>query len=563
MRRAQVSVTKTLARAMVIILLLSVVSTLITLVSLYSNLDDAEAINIAGSLRMQSYRLAFDIETQSTLFYDHIVSYERSLNSPTLRAIESWVTPDSLIENYQHLLDRWEKLQPALLSENKFSYLDEVAAYVNQIDIFVYELQKFSQLKLQILSLAYGLVFILILAVVLYVIYFSQKKIVKPLRQLMVASKEVQSGNFSFKLKIKSQNELGVLAGAFNGMSTELERYYSNLENKIAEKTHRLEHAKNSLEVLYGCQQELSISHLVEQNFKNILNYLQATEGITAVRLIVEESNAEWHLQVGNACQSDWHSEPLKIDDELMGRLEWQFTLPCPDQELISNVANILARGLYYNNAQKQNQQLLLMEERATIARELHDSIAQSLSYLKIQTTLLNRSIAKKNMDQAAETAKEIDTQLSATYTQLRELLSTFRLTIGKANLGEALQELLKTLEEQTETDTEIILDNTLASISLRANHQVHVIQLIREAVLNAIKHAGATTIKINCHQQDRTVNISIVDNGKGFCTSVEKLNHYGLTIMSERADRLNGNLEVISNPGEGCTVQLLFPLQM
>ncbi len=108
---------------MIIILLLSVISALITLFSLYSNLDDAEAINIAGSLRMQSYRLAFDIETQSVLFYDHIVSYERSLYSPTLRAIENWITPDSLVNNYQLLLERWEALHPALLSENKFFLL--------------------------------------------------------------------------------------------------------------------------------------------------------------------------------------------------------------------------------------------------------------------------------------------------------------------------------------------------------------------------------------------------------------------------------------------------------
>ncbi|MDV7104824.1 nitrate/nitrite two-component system sensor histidine kinase NarQ [Vibrio sp. TH_r3] len=561
MQRTYVSVTKTIARAMIIILFLSVVTTVITLYALYSNLDDAEAINIAGSLRMQSYRLAFDIETQSTLFHDHIVNYERSLNAPTLRAIENWLTPSSLVENYQLLLSRWQELQPALLSEDKFIYLDEVASYVNQIDIFVYELQEFSQLKLQILFITYGLVFIFILMVVSYVIYFSHRKIVKPLRKLMNASKEVQSGNFNCKVHIKSQNELGVLANAFNGMATELEKHYTGLEKTIAEKTHRLEHAKNSLEVLYGCQQELSSSHLGEQNFKTILSYLHATEGITAVRLVVEETHAEWELQVGKPDQSNWHSEPLKLDHDVMGRLEWQFTLPCPDKELITNVAKILSRGIYYNDTQKQTQQLLLMEERATIARELHDSIAQSLSYLKIQTTLLNRSIAKPDMGQAAITAQEIDKQLSATYTQLRELLSTFRLTIGKANLGEALQELLKPLEEQT--SAEVILDNTLASISLRANHQVHVIQLIREAVLNAMKHANASMIKVNCHQQDRMVNISVVDNGNGFCTNIEKINHYGLTIMSERAERLNGDLKVISKPGEGCTIQLFFPLQM
>ncbi len=559
MRRAQISVTKTIARAMMMILLLSVVSTGITLFSLYSNLDDAEAINIAGSLRMQSYRLAFDVETQSTLFHEHMLNYEHSLHSPTLKAIETWLTPDSLIENYQQLLTKWTELHPILLSENRRLYLNEVADYVNQIDIFVYELQKFAQLKLQLLYFAYGVVFILILIVVLYVIYFSQKRIVKPLRQLMVASKEVQSGNFSFKLHIKSHNELGVLAAAFNGMATELEKYYLELEQKIAEKTHHLSHAKNSLELLYGCQQELTVSQLSEQNFKNILSFLLATEGITAVRMLVEESGAKWQLSVGKESGTVWHHEKLQIDDEVMGKLEWQYTLPCPDQKLISNVAKILSRGLYYNHAQKQSQQLLLMEERATIARELHDSIAQSLSYLKIQTTLLNRSISKKDLKQSSVTAKEINKQLSATYTQLRELLNTFRLTIGKANLGEALQELLKPLAQQTHA--EIVLDNKVTSVALKANQQVHVIQLIREAVLNAIKHSNASEITIQCHQDDSSIDIRIIDNGIGFATEVEKPEHYGLTIMSERAGRLDGDLKIITKPGEGCTVQLLFPI--
>ncbi|WED24978.1 nitrate/nitrite two-component system sensor histidine kinase NarQ [Vibrio sp. JC009] len=544
---------------MLSILLISVVTATVTLSALFSSLDDAEAINVAGSLRMQSYRLAFDIETESLLFDRHIEAYELSLNSPALKSIDNLITPQHLIDRYNNLVNRWTDLKPQLQSEHRGIYVAEVAEFVNQIDIFVFELQKFSQTKMHLISLSYGMGFIFTLGVALYVIYFSQKKVVSPLKQLMVASKEVQSGNFGFKIRLNSQNELGVLANAFNGMARELEKLYTGLEQKVTEKTHRLEHAKNSLEVLYNCQQELGVSHLGEHNFRHIIESLQETEGVTAVRMIVGEAGAEWTILSGEPSDAIWHSEALVLDEEVLGTLEWQYTLPCPDQELIGNVAKILSRGIYYNKAQKQAQQLLLMEERATIARELHDSIAQSLSYLKIQTTLLNRSIAKENVNQASETAKEIDKQLSATYTQLRELLSTFRLTIEKADLGEALLELLKPLEEQT--DAEIILDNKLASISLRANHQVHVIQLVREAVINSIKHASPKTIKISCQESDGRVDIRITDDGTGFCTSVEKLNHYGLTIMSERADRLEGNLNIDSKPGEGCTIQLSFPL--
>ncbi|MGJ7095379.1 nitrate/nitrite two-component system sensor histidine kinase NarQ [Vibrio hannami] len=560
LRRPQVSITKTIAWAMLCILLLSITTAVVTLSAVFSSMNDAEAINVAGSLRMQSYRLAFDIETRSDEFIEHLVAYERSLHSPALRSINNWATPQSLINRYYNLTLMWNELQPALRTDNKAHYIQQVAAYVDEIDIFVFELQKFSQQKMSLLFFSYGLGFTLILLVAMYVIYFSQKKVVSPLRQLMVASKEVQSGNFGFKLRINSQNELGVMATAFNGMATELEKLYVGLEQKVTEKTHRLEHAKNSLETLYSCQQQLGVSHLSEQNFKSILEALLETEGITSVKMVVVESGAEWSIEVGEPCRdSIIHCEPLVLDEDELGRLEWHYTLPCPDQELIINVSKILARGIYYNRSQKQTQQLLLMEERATIARELHDSIAQSLSYLKIQTTLLNRGIKANKIEQATETAKEIDKQLSATYTQLRELLSTFRLTIGKANLGEALQELIKPLEEQT--DAEIILDNQIASISLRANHQVHVIQLIREAILNAIKHASPNTIKITCQETNNLVNITVTDDGTGFCTSVEKLNHYGLTIMTERADRLEGDLNIESKPGEGCTVQLQFPL--
>ncbi|WP_198517308.1 nitrate/nitrite two-component system sensor histidine kinase NarQ [Vibrio sp. HA2012] len=562
MRKPQASVTRTIARAMMLILLLSVTTTGITLFALFSSLDDAGAINIAGSLRMQSYRLALDIKTDSEQFTRHLNNYEQSINAPALKSLNNWITPQPLLDNYNHLLTRWHDLQPALQSDNNQPYLENVAGFVNQIDTFVSELQKFAELKLELLTFSYGLGFTLILLIAFYTIFYTQRKVVFPLTQLVMASKQMQEGNFRVKLTDGMQNELGILADAFNNMASELEKLYSGLEFKVQEKTRKLEHAKNSLETLYGCSQELSVSYLNESNFQNILQRLLATEGLTAVQLTVEdEPGAYWHIKAGKVSdKKDWHTEPLCLNDEILGRLEWQHTLPCPDNELIRSVSQILARGVYYNKSQKQTQQLLLMEERATIARELHDSIAQSLSYLKIQTTLLTRSLNKANLEQAEVTAREIDQQLSATYTQLRELLSTFRLTIGKANLGEALKELLMPLEEQT--DAVLTLDNQLASLSLRANHQVHVLQIIREAVLNAIKHAEATRITISCQQQEEQVNITISDNGSGFCTDVEKLNHYGLTIMTERADRLDGKININSKPGKGCQVQLLFPLQ-
>ena len=240
----------------------------------------------------------------------------------------------------------------------------------------------------------------------------------------------------------------------------------------------------------------------------------------------------------------------------------WKVVLPCPDPALIDNFVQIISRAIYYNQAQRQAEQLLLMEERATIARELHDSLAQALSYLKIQVSLLKRGMSKLPASEQLEKTQpillELDTGLSSAYTQLRELLTTFRLTIREGSFGNALQEMTEQLGEQTESN--IVLINELSSIELDANQQVHLLQLIREATINAIKHAQASTIEIRCCESDTAVTVSVKDNGVGFDKGVEKVNHYGLNIMQERASRLNGQLQVITALHSGCEILLEYP---
>ncbi len=88
---------------------------------------------------------------------------------------------------------------------------------------------------------------------------------------------------------------------------------------------------------------------------------------------------------------------PVTMQETVYGELHWQNSHVSSSEPLLNSVSSMLGRGLYFNQAQKHFQQLLLMEERATIARELHDSLAQVLSYLRIQLTLLKRSIPEDN----------------------------------------------------------------------------------------------------------------------------------------------------------------------
>lgn len=561
-KRVEKSVTSTIAKSMLLILLLSIATTGFAIITLASSLNDAEAVNVAGSMRMQSYRLAHDIQSQSVNYAEHIAAFEHSLYSPSMKALQKWNVPADITHDYYTLIARWHELKQVLRSDDNRDYLTLVAGFVSQIDSFVFKLQRFSEQKLINLAWVGGLGLGAVLFISMFVIHYIRKEVVRPLRALVVASEQIQNREFDIVLSTNSQNELGILTRTFNVMAGELGKLYRGLEQAVNEKTRKLQHANQSLRVLYDSSQELTASRISQDNFQAILKHIVSIEGITAAQLEIEEAAGKGLLLTeGHFCGENSNHQPLMLDGIPLGQLHWEAGLPCPDKALIDNFVQILSRAVYYNRAQKNAEQLLLMEERATIARELHDSLAQSLSYLKIQVSLLKRVIGKLEHNQYSEKTDEIiidiDQGLSGAYTQLRELLTTFRLTIREGNFGQALIEMLHQLGEQT--SAEIVLDNNLSSMALDAHQQVHLIQLIREATINAIKHADATRISIKCNESDGDVVVTIEDDGVGFEHSNAKLNHYGMSIMQERAARLNGELTIDASPKTGCKVTLKY----
>ncbi|MGX9416718.1 nitrate/nitrite two-component system sensor histidine kinase NarQ [Vibrio sp. RC27] len=567
--QAEKSVTRTIAKAMLLIVLLSIVTTTLAIVTLASSLNDAEAVNVSGSMRMQSYRLSHDIQQQSPEFESHLKIFEQSLLSPSMQALESWGVPKDITSDYRAIISRWDELKQNLLSSNRMQYIDIVADFVSQIDGFVYKLQRHSERKLIALAWVGSLGLGGILIASIYVVHFIRKEVVKPLKALLVASRRIQNHSFDVVLNSKSQNEMGILTNTFNHMAQDLGKLYRGMELAVYEKTRELQNANNALKVLYDSSQQLTASRIGEDNFKSIIANMVNIDGIAAVRLEVgENSETSWNLEHGDmtgACENNDSTEtaslPLILDNQKLGELTWCYFHPNYDAALISSFAQMLARAIYFNQAQRQAEQIILMEERATIARELHDSLAQSLSYLKIQMSLLKRGLKTQSItcDQSRvqPVIGDIDKGLSDAYIQLRELLTTFRLTIKEGNFDQALEGMLQQLNDQS--SVAIKLTSYFSTQTLDAHQQVHLLQLIREAVLNAIKHADATEIKINCIDNHDSLVLQVVDDGKGFDKQEAELNHYGVAIMRERAERLGGELTLDSSPNQGCTVTLTY----
>ncbi|EHT2452251.1 nitrate/nitrite two-component system sensor histidine kinase NarQ [Escherichia fergusonii] len=549
-------VSASLARAFFYIVLLSILSTGIALLTLASSLRDAEAINIAGSLRMQSYRLGYDLQRQSPQLHDHRQLFQQALHSPVLNNLNAWYVPQAVKTRYAHLHANWLEMNKRLNEGDIDWYQENINNYVNQIDLFVLALQHYAERKMMLvvaISLAGG---IGIFTLVFFTLRRIRHQVVQPLNHLVMASQRMEQGQFdSLPLDTSLPNELGLLAKTFTQMSSELQKLYLSLEASVAEKTRDLHEAKRRLEVLYQCSQALNTSQIDVHCFRLILQIVREHDAACWLELTVGDN---WRISEGHKNgELPLQIIPVTMQDTVYGELQWQSENASAFAPLMNSVSTMLGRGLYFNQAQKHFQQLLLMEERATIARELHDSLAQVLSYLRIQLTLLKRSIPQDN-DTAQSIMADFSRALNDAYQQLRELLTTFRLTLQQADLPSALREMLDTLQNQT--SAKLSLDCRLPTLALDAQMQVHLLQIIREAVVNAIKHANASEIAVSCvTAPDGNHTVFIRDNGIGIGDPTEPEGHYGLNIMRERAERLGGTLSFSQPSGGGTLVSISF----
>jgi two-component system nitrate/nitrite sensor histidine kinase NarX len=256
------------------------------------------------------------------------------------------------------------------------------------------------------------------------------------------------------------------------------------------------------------------------------------------------------------------HKYPIVRNDRQYGiiRLRTSDLKPLSGwrDQLLRSTADQLAIALSLNETKEQSHRLAMLNERTVIARELHDSLAQALSYLKIQVTRLQKSHDAKKYDLQQPILEELKEGLSSAYRHLRELLTTFRLKIDEGGLENALTQTIEQLLERTEMD--IQLEYQLHNVPLNPMEEIHLLQIAREASQNAVNHSGGERLQIRLFQNgDKSIELLIEDDGRGLPQDPKKLNHYGLAIMQERSKHLKGNLAVSRVVPHGTRIHLKF----
>jgi len=228
------------------------------------------------------------------------------------------------------------------------------------------------------------------------------------------------------------------------------------------------------------------------------------------------------------------------------------------EKQLIQALANLIGTSLSLKRQREQDHRLLLLDERTIIARELHDSLAQALSYMKLQVSRMQTLIRRgEPVETLTTVTAELRDGLNNAYRQLRELLTTFRLQIHDAGLVQELQETAEEFSRRGEFQVHLHVD--ALAFQLSASEQIHLLQVTREALSNCLRHAHAQNAWLQLRQEGETVSLSIEDDGRGFCGEVDTREHHGLTIMDERARSLHGRLDISPREPQGTRVQLRF----
>lgn len=233
------------------------------------------------------------------------------------------------------------------------------------------------------------------------------------------------------------------------------------------------------------------------------------------------------------------------------------------DTQLVEVTAQLLSMVMGFQGREQEGRRVALLEERAAIARELHDSLAQSLSFMKIQISRLQSS-SSSNMSSTdlQPIVNELREGLDNAYRELRELLATFRVHMDVRGLNYAIQSAIDEFSQRSNLD--ITLDNRLVNCRLTVNEEFHILHVIREALSNVVRHASANSVLVALvFQTSGTMMITIDDDGVGYTAKEGEPDHYGQQIMKERAYSLGGDITVLRRRQGGTRVRLIFTPKM
>lgn len=257
---------------------------------------------------------------------------------------------------------------------------------------------------------------------------------------------------------------------------------------------------------------------------------------------------------------------PLHYRDTLLGVYNLFFAEirpPTPDVlAILKSVGELLGLALHHARLESEQRQALVMRERQAMAAEIHDSIAQTLTFVKMRLPMLEQAIEVRDDAHCRRYLGELNDVVAEAHASLRQILVHFRTQLPSRGLLPALQNCALAFRERT--DIELELHDAAEGLKLRAGQEAQVFLIVQEALTNIARHSQARRAWVDLSQDASGVHVRIEDDGQGIAIPPGGLpeddDHFGLQIMSERARRLGGRLDIARREAGGTCVHLVFP---
>jgi signal transduction histidine kinase len=259
---------------------------------------------------------------------------------------------------------------------------------------------------------------------------------------------------------------------------------------------------------------------------------------------------------------------PLIFKEEVIGVLALGHYQPCyysaQHVELAVAFANYVALSLGNNQMHRKTRNLAVLAERNRLACELHDNVAQALGYLNLKVAVTSKLLADGQYTEAQANLQELKQVINEAYTDVREEIFNLR---AKTSMGlsflNTLDKYIAKYKQFYNLDIQLTLQTEENQLEFPAEVKEQVIRIIQEALINVRKHAKVDKVAITIKPNGDRVQIMIQDEGQGFAIDGLKKTDktgFGLEIMQDRAQSINGNLEISSKPGKGTQITLDVP---
>ncbi len=578
----------------------------------------ASAVNEAGRMRMQSYRLSLAVVTGDTVdLSKKIKEFNQSLNLLRQGDAERplFVPWDKNMDikflavekEWARFNERWLISAPTNLDELS----SQTVELSSKIDVFVTSIEAHLVRWTAVLNiLQIGVLFLTILGAAILLLS-GYLFVIEPVYQLKSAIQKIQAGDFGARVARVTTDEFGTLAVGFNDMAAHLQSMYKNLESKVQEKTAELEEKSERLESLYEVTalvtQATSLDELAQDFSQRILHIARAdgvairwsdqtnqrylmlaasglpismveneqclragdchcgnSASLNGLRVIPIQSHHELPLpHCAKAGFATVVNIPIRLQERLMGEVSLFFNAvvspSVAERSLLETLTSHLASAMENLRLHALEREAAISGERHWLARELHDSIAQSLAFLKIQVQLMRDALKSGEPVEIQKVLEEIDVGVRESYGDVRELLMHFRTRTNAEDIEPALATTLQKFEHQTGLKT--ILNITGHGIPMSPDMQIQVLHIVQEALSNVRKHSHASHVWLDVEQQP-VWKFEVRDDGIGFSQDRQSLNetHVGMRIMSERALRIGATLDIFSTLHKGSSIILTLP---